>query len=70
MSEINEIEEVSEGNFPINLKLIYQYQQKYPSLLAKYKEVVYQKGYLNEGSNINLNLITCADNIVISLFCQ
>ena len=70
VSEINDTEEVSEGNFPINLKLIYQYKQKYPSLWAKYKEGVYQKGSLNEGSNINLNLITCADNIVIALFCQ
>ena len=36
MSEINDIEELSEVIPPINLKLIYQYQHKYPRLMAKY----------------------------------
>ena len=65
MSEINDTEEVLESNFPINLKLIKKYQQKDPSLLAKYKEDTYQKGYFLGGSNVNRNLIMCEDNIVI-----
>ena len=65
MSEINDIEEVPEGNFPINFKLIKKYQQKNPSILAKYKEGTYQKGIFGGGSNININLITCEDDIVI-----
>ena len=37
MSEIDYIKELPESIFPVNLKLIYQYQEKYPSLIAKYK---------------------------------
>ena len=70
VSEINDTEKVSESNFPINLKSIYQYQRKYPSLFAKYKKSMHQKGCFHEGSNRNLNLIRCQDNIVIPLFCQ
>ena len=36
VSEINDIRELPEGVFPIHLKLINQYQQKYPSLMDKY----------------------------------
>ena len=36
LSEINDTEELPEGDFPINLKLTDQYQRKYPSLMAKY----------------------------------
>ena len=39
MSEINDIEELLEGVFPINLKLINQYQRKYPSLMNKCKHL-------------------------------
>ena len=49
----------------INFKLINQYQQKYPSLKAKYKMGTYQKDSFPGGSNIYLNLITCEDNTVI-----
>ena len=35
VSEINDIEELPEGNFPINLKLIKKYQRTEPSLIAK-----------------------------------
>ena len=65
MSEINDIEEIPEGGFPINLKLIAKYQWKEPSLLAKYKDGTYHKGSFCGGSNIYINLITCEDNIVI-----
>ena len=37
MSETNDTEEITDGNFLINLKLIYQYQNKDPILLAEYK---------------------------------
>ena len=53
MSEINDIEELSEGNFPINLKLIQKYQQWEPSILAKYKTGTYHKGYFFWGSNMD-----------------
>ena len=39
LSEINDFEEISEGNFPINLKLIKKCQRSEPSILAKYKIV-------------------------------
>ena len=54
-----------EGTFPINLKIIDQYQQKDPILKAKYNVGTYQKRFFCGGSNIYLNLITCNDNIVI-----
>ena len=65
MSYFNDTEEVPEGNFPINIKLIEQHQRKDPILMAKYKEGIYHKCYVRGGSNIGLNLITCEDNIVI-----
>ena len=36
MSEINDIDELPEGVFPISLKIIDQYQRKFPILMAKY----------------------------------
>ena len=64
MSKINDVEELPEGNFPINLKLIQKYQRTEPSLMAKYKDGTYHTGYFRGGSNIDLNLITCKDKIV------
>ena len=52
MSEINDTEELPEGLFPINLKLMNQYQRKYPSLKAKYELSMYQKGSFRGGINI------------------
>ena len=40
MSEINDIKELSEGILPINLKLIDQYQCKYPCLMDKYETII------------------------------
>ena len=65
MSEINNIEEIPEGDFPINLKLIQKYQRLEPSILAKYKNDMYQEGSFRGGSNIDLILITCKYKIVI-----
>ena len=65
MSEIKDIEELPEGNFPINLKLIQQYQRKEPRIRAKYKTGMYHKGSFCGGGNIYINLITCKDNIFI-----
>ena len=39
MSEINDTEELPEATFPNNLKLIQEYQQPEPSIIAKYKPV-------------------------------
>ena len=36
VSEINDIKELSEGIFPINLKSIPKYQRSEPSITAKY----------------------------------
>ena len=63
--EINDIEVISEGTFPINLKMIAQYQQTEPILMDKYEDGMYNKGYFHGGSNIDLNLITCDYNIFI-----
>ena len=70
MSEINDTKEIPEGIFPINLKLIYQYQLKDLSLITKYKNHTYKTGYFYGVSNIYFNLITCEDNIVIPLTIQ
>ena len=37
VSEINDTNKIPEGNFPINLKLIKQYQRTEPILMDKYK---------------------------------
>ena len=65
MSEINDMEELPEGTFPMNLKFIGKYQRQEPSILAKYKNGKYQKGSFRGGSNIDISLITCKDKIVI-----
>ena len=70
VSEINDIEEITEGTFLINFKLIKKYQRKYPRLLDKYKEGAYQTGYFCGGCNIYLSLITCEDNISIPSILQ
>ena len=38
--------------------------------MAKYKEGTYQKCYFRGGSNIDLSLILCEDNIVIPSMLQ
>ena len=65
MSEINDTEEIHEGNFPINLKFIKQHQRKHPRLFSKYKEGAYKKGYFCGGSNIYHNPLKCDYNIII-----
>ena len=70
MSEINYIEELPEDTFPINPKLIKKYQRQEPSIIAKYKNSIYHKGYFRGGSNIDLSLIMCKDNIVIPSILQ
>ena len=61
MSEINNIEELPEGTFPINLKLIQKYQHIEPSIISKYETGKYHQGSLSGGSNIDINLIMCKD---------
>ena len=65
MSEINDTEELHEGTFPINIRLIAKHQLQEPSLMDIYKDGTYHKGYFLRGSNIDINLITCKDKIVI-----
>ena len=70
MPEINDKEEIPEGNFPINLKLIKEYQWTEPSLMDKYKDSTYHKSSFCSGINIDINLIMCEDKIVITSIFQ
>ena len=65
VSEINDTEEIPEGNFPIILKWIHRYQRAEPSMIAKYKNGTYHKGSFYGVDNTDLNFITCEDKIVI-----
>ena len=65
VSEINDIKELPEGTFLINLKLIQKYQRSEPIIIAKYKNGTYYKGYFCGGRNIDPKLIMCEENIVI-----
>ena len=65
MSKINDIKEIPEGTFPINLNLIQKYQRSEPGLIAKYKNGTYHKGSFCGGINIDIKLIMCKDNISI-----
>ena len=65
MPEINDIEELPEGTFTVNLKLIQIYKWSEPIIIAKYRDGTNHKGYFCGGSNIYLKLIMCDDNIVI-----
>ena len=66
MSEIKNIEEISEVTFNINLKLIQQHQQAEPFLMVKYEDGKYHTFFSHGGRNKNLSLITYKDKIVIS----
>ena len=61
MSEINDMEEIPEGTFPINLKLIQTYKRLEPIIRDKYKDGTYHKGSFHGGSNSDINLIICKD---------
>ena len=65
MSEINDTQEIPEEIFSINFKIIDLYQKQDHILKDIYTTGTYQKGYFCGGSNIQLNLITCKDKIVI-----
>ena len=65
MSEINDIEELPEGTLPINLKFIKKNHWLEPSIIAKNKTGTSHKGYFRVGSNVDLKLIVCKDNIVL-----
>ena len=57
-------EEIPEGTFPINLKLIKTYQRLEPIITAKYKYSTYQQGSFPGGVHIDLKLITCKGKIL------
>ena len=67
MSEINDIEEIPEGNFSISLKFIKKKQRSELSITPKYKDGTYYKGYFCEGINSDIKLITCKDKSIITL---
>ena len=70
MLEINDIKEIPEVTFPINLTLIQKHQWEEPSITAKYKDSIYHKVYFCGVINIDLKLITCKDKIVIMSILQ
>ena len=45
--------------------MIQKLQRDEPITIAKYKDNTYHKGSFSGGSNDNINLITCKDNIGI-----
>ena len=65
VSEINDTEELPEGTFPINLKLIAKHQRQESIIRDKYKDGTYHKGYFRGVSNTDINLIMCKGKIVI-----
>ena len=65
MSEINDIKEIPEGTFPINLKFIQEYQQAEPIIITTYKDGKYHEGSCCGVSNIDIKVLTCKDKIVI-----
>ena len=65
MSEINDIEEQYEGNFPKNPKWIQKYQRLEPRIIDKFKNGTYHNSSFRGGINTYLNLITYKDTIVI-----
>ena len=70
MSEINDTEEIPEGNFPINLKLIEYYQRTEPRLLPKYENGAYHKGSFLGVINIYVIPLKCEDKSVITEILQ
>ena len=63
MSEIYNIEELFEVIFRINFRIMDQYQQKYPILIAKLVISKYKCGPFCGGNNNNFNHITCKNTI-------
>ena len=59
MSEINGINELTQGKFPTIFKIIDHYQHKYPFLTDKLKCATYKHIYFRGGRNNNFKLITC-----------
>ena len=66
VSYINDIKEIPEGTFRINLKMISTYQWMEPRLVTKYKNDTHHIGSFRGVRNINISLVTCEDNTVIT----
>ena len=64
MAEMNDIIELPEGIFFLNIN--YQYQWKEPSLKAKYNNRTYKTGSSRGISNMNFKLITCECKIYVA----
>ena len=56
VSDINDTEEIPEGNFHINLTLIQKHQRKEPSITAKYKDGTYHNVFFMGEVILILNL--------------
>ena len=52
-------------NIVICLDNYAQYQRTYPSLLVKYKNRTYKTSSSRGGSNMDFNLITCRDKLIM-----
>ena len=65
MPKINNINELPEGIFRVNLKTIDQYQRKDASLMDKYKTRKYKIASFCKGRNSNVNLIICEDKYLL-----
>ena len=70
MSEINDIEELTEMTYPINITFIVKHQRQEPSRRAKYKDGTHHKGYFPKDSSTDINLIMCKGKIIIPLKLQ
>ena len=69
MSEIYDIEELSDRTFPIYFKLIDRYQRGNPILTEKLTCAEYQTGYFFSGQN-TVKLVTYKDKLVIPQLLQ
>ena len=69
MSELYDIEELPEGNFPLSFKLIGRYQRKDPIPTKKITRAEYKKGYFR-GSRNTIKSVTFKDKIVIMQLIQ
>ena len=65
VSEINGIDELTQGMFPIILNIIYQYQRKGPVSMAKLKCETYKHSYFRGVRNGYFKLITCKIKVLV-----
>ena len=69
MSEFYDIEELTDGTFPLHFKFIDRHHLKYPILMERLNSVEYVKGSFRGGRN-TINFATFNDKIVIPQLLQ